>query len=83
MSAKFTIEQLRRERTYLDLTPQQQKLVEIFLGTSNKLAAVQAAYNCKSVESARTMSYSLFANPKVVVAWRPLVVSILSVKNST
>jgi hypothetical protein len=68
MGEKLSIEQLRKEQAYLNLTDPQRRLVEVFLQTGNKLNAVQAAYKCKSEQTARVMVYSYFANPRIIVA---------------
>jgi Fe2+ or Zn2+ uptake regulation protein len=66
MSDKITIEQLRKEQAYLNLTDPQRRLVEVFLETGNKLKAVQAAYKCGSEKSARVMTYTVFRLPNVI-----------------
>ena len=68
MSDRLSITELTQQPAYLALTAQQRVLVEKFLETADKVQAVQAAYNCKSKESARVMSYSVFSNLRVVAA---------------
>jgi hypothetical protein len=66
MSAKLSIEQLRREHCYFVLSVKQQKMVEVYLGTGDKVKAVQAAFKCASEKTARVMTYSYFAKPGVI-----------------
>jgi hypothetical protein len=66
MGEKLTIEQLRHEPCFNNLTGPMQKLVETFLQTGNKFAAVKLAYKPKSDKNARVMVYSLFSNPRIV-----------------
>jgi len=63
---RLTIEQLRAEQVFTDLTPRQQKMIETFASSGDRIQAVLAAYNAKSPEVARVMAYEFFANPKVV-----------------
>ena len=60
MSAKLSIEQLRREHCYFVLSVKQQKMVEVYLGTGDKVKAVQAAFNTKSAQVAKVMTYHYF-----------------------
>lgn len=64
---RLSIEQLREEDVFLDLTPRQKILIETYV-TSNydRVLAVQKAYNPKTAEIARTMSYEVFATVRVI-----------------
>src|ERR1700730_4490980 len=63
---KLTLDQLRKEQAYLNLTDPQRRMVETFLQTGSKLKAVQAAFNCASEKTARVMTYSYFAKAAVI-----------------
>ena len=66
MGERLSIEQLRRKQAFLDLPEKQQKMLEVFLETGNKLQAIQAAFNRKSQQTARTMAYAYFKMPGVI-----------------
>ncbi len=68
MSEKLSIEALRKDPAYLALANQQKTLVEAYLECGDKVESTLRAYNCQSRESARTMSYAVFGNPRVTAA---------------
>jgi len=63
---RLTLEQLKQESCFLDLTLKQQKAVEVFI-TSNgdRTAAVLAAYNVKPA-NAKILAYQIFESRRVV-----------------
>lgn len=68
MADKITLDQLRREQCFLALTDKQKLCVEVYLECGDKLKAVQASYACRSKQSAKVLTYSVFQNPRVVSA---------------
>jgi len=64
---RLSLAQLRAEQCFLDLTPRQKKMIEVFVESDgDKVLAVTTAYTPKSAEVARVMSYELFESPKVI-----------------
>ena len=62
----LSIRDLRRSQVFLELTPKLRTMIENYLANGyDKTAAVKSAYDCKSIETARTMSFELFAKPSV------------------
>jgi hypothetical protein len=62
----LSIRDLRRSQLFLELTPKLRTMVEAYIANGyDKTAAVKHAYDCKSIETARTMSFELFAKPSV------------------
>jgi hypothetical protein len=71
---KLGREELEATPEYQQLTAKQQLFVMTYCmaglvdGHYDQTAATQTAYNCKNLESARVMSYSLIANIRIVAA---------------
>ena len=64
---RLTLEQLRAEQCYLELTPKQKVLVDTFIATNgDRVASVLAAYSTKSKENAQIMAYTVLSSPRVV-----------------
>jgi hypothetical protein len=63
---KLTLEQLQGRPEFLFLTVRQRKAVLSFLETGDRLKAVEAAYSCKTPESARVMVYAVFGNFHII-----------------
>jgi hypothetical protein len=62
-------EALEATPEYQQLTRKQQLFVMTYcIGGYDFIAATQTAYNCKSIESARVMSYSLRSNIHIIAA---------------
>jgi hypothetical protein len=72
MAEKLTIPELRATPVFRALTPKQQKLVETFLETGDKVKSVLSAFSC-SEQSARTMASNYFS--------KPLILEVLAVAN--
>jgi len=64
--AKLTIQELHRTEAYRALTQKQQRLVELFLETGDKVKSILSVFRCKSEETARTMTYDYFGKPRVL-----------------
>ena len=71
-SKKLTVEQLQETQEYQRLTQKQQLFVATYCagglldGKYDAVAATRTAYQCKSAEVARIMSYSLLQNIRIV-----------------
>jgi len=64
---RLTIEQLRAEQVFVELTPKQKTLVENYISTNgDRVKSVLAAYETKSEQNARVLAYELFSSPRVV-----------------
>lgn len=64
---RLTIEQLRAEQCYIELTQKQKKLVETFISSNgDRVASVMSAYATKSRENAQILAYQFFTSPRVV-----------------
>jgi hypothetical protein len=72
MSTRLTLEQVKDTQEYSVLTGKQQLFVDTYIksGLETKaydpIFATQTAYNCKSKENARVMSYALMTNIRIV-----------------
>ena len=71
-SKKLTVEQIQETQEYLRLTQKQQLFVATYCGGGlldgnyDAVAATRTAYQCKSMEVARIMSYSLLQNIRII-----------------
>jgi hypothetical protein len=64
---RLTLDQLRAEQCYIELTPKQKKMVDHFIiSNGDRVASVMAAYATKSEANARVLAYEFFASPRVV-----------------
>jgi hypothetical protein len=64
---RLTLDELRATESYFELTPKQQKLVEVFIETNgDRVKAVMAAYATKSEKNARVLAYQVFDSPRVI-----------------
>jgi len=64
---RLTLEQLRAEQVYIELTSKQKVLVDTFIQTNgDRTASVLAAYATKSKENAQIMAYTVLSSPRVV-----------------
>lgn len=72
LSNRLTLEQLRETEEYQRLTQKQRLWVATYCeggladGKYDALNATRTAYACKDAESARVLSYSVTANPKIL-----------------
>lgn len=73
-SNRLRLADLEKTQEYQKLTPKQRLFVATYCeggltdGVYDAVAATRTAYNCKSLEVARIMSYSLLANIRIVAA---------------
>lgn len=71
---RLTLDELMETAEYQELTPKQQLFVATYVaggiatGKYDRLDATQKAYVCKSIESARVMSYTMMGNIRVIAA---------------
>jgi hypothetical protein len=71
-STRLPLVELEKTQEYQRLTPKQQLFVATYCegglatGTYDPIAATRTAYECKSMEVARIMSYSLMQNIRII-----------------
>lgn len=61
----ITLDELKSHPIWRDLTVRQQTMVESWIFSGDRVFAVRSAYNVKSAEVARVLSYEFFASPNV------------------
>ena len=72
ISQRLTLDQLKQTMEYKKLTQKQQLFVATYCegglvdGNYDAVGATRTAYQCKSLEVARIMSYSLLANIRII-----------------
>lgn len=71
--ARMSVDELTKTREFQFLTAKQKLFIETYLqcgldtGTYDPVTAVRTAFNCKSYEVARVMSYRLMANISIIL----------------
>jgi hypothetical protein len=72
LSKRLSLSELEKLPEYIRLTPKQKLFVATYCegglvdGNYDPIAATQTAYQCKSLEIARVMSYALLANIRII-----------------
>lgn len=69
LKGAISIDELKTQRCFLDLTERQKLLIESFIVSGgDRLFATKSAYDVANHETARILSYEMFGNPNITNA---------------